>query len=77
MHNETLFGTHQTGESYMFFLHNRTNDMAYSCYLVNPEQIKSITQPVHNIHYMHHITVDFGIPNDSPLPPKPKDVRVI
>lgn len=61
----------------MFFFHNRTNDMAYSCYLVNPEQIKSITQPVHKIHYMHHITVDFGIPNDSPLPPKPKDVRVI
>lgn len=51
--------------------------MAYSCYLVNPEQVKNISQPVHCNHFMHHITLEFGIPNDSPLPTKPKNVRVI
>ena len=26
---------------------------------------------------MHHITVDFGIPNNSPLPSNPNNVQVI
>ncbi|WP_394222689.1 hypothetical protein [Alteromonas gracilis] len=51
--------------------------MAYSCYLVKSEQIKRIALPVHSNHFMHHITVDFGIPNDSRLPPRPNNVQVI
>lgn len=51
--------------------------MAYSCYLVKSEQIKRIASPVRCNHFMHHITVEFGIPNDSPLPPKPNNVQVI
>jgi len=46
-------------------------------YLVKPEQIKRIASPVHCNHFMHHITVDFGIPNNSPLPSNPNNVQVI
>ena len=51
--------------------------MAYSSFSVIKEQVINIVTPMHCNIFAHHVTHQFGIPNDTAPPAMPESVRVV
>ena len=51
--------------------------MAYTCYKVNQSQLFDIAKPQHENVFASHITCEFGVPEDAPLPKEVGYVRVV
>lgn len=51
--------------------------MAFTCFLVDKEAVLTQFPAIHDNVFAQHITFEFGVPNDSPLPAMPERVFVV